>query len=104
MYSTAILYEFEAAAELELAYAMTVHKSQGNEFPAVVIPMFSGPPQLCYRNLLYTAITRAKTLLVLVGTQRTVQAMVANARKTRRYSGLLSFLTNEEELQQGLIL
>ncbi len=99
-----VLYEFEAATELELAYAMTVHKSQGNEFPAVVIPMFSGPPQLCYRNLLYTAITRAKTLLVLVGTQRTVQAMVANARKTRRYSGLLSFLTNEEELQQGLIL
>lgn len=55
--------------------------------------MFPGPPQLCYRNLLYTAITRAKTLLVMVGMRRTVQAMVENARKTRRYSGLLYFLT-----------
>ena len=88
-----VLYELDAASELELAYAMTVHKSQGNEFTAVVMPMFPGPPQLCYRNLLYTAITRAKTLLVMVGMRRTVQAMVENARKTRRYSGLLYFLT-----------
>lgn len=88
-----VLYELDAASELELAYAMTAHKSQGNEFTAVVMPMFPGPPQLCYRNLLYTAITRAKTLLVMVGMRRTVQAMVENARKTRRYSGLLYFLT-----------
>ena len=58
-----VLYELEAASELELAYAMTVHKSQGNEFTAVVMPMFPGPPQLCYRNLLYTAITRAKNFV-----------------------------------------
>lgn len=95
-----VLYELETAAELELAYAMTVHKSQGNEFPAVVMPMYPGAPQLSYRNLLYTAITRAKSLLILVGTQRTIQAMVNNNKKTRRYTGLSYFLTqgakNEE--------
>lgn len=88
-----VVYELESAAELEPAYAMTVHKSQGNEFPAVVMPMYPGPPQLYYRNLLYTAVTRAKSLLILVGTQRTIRAMVENDRKTRRYSGLLHFLT-----------
>ena len=60
-----VLYDFEhAAAELELAYAVTVHKSQGNEFTAVIMPVFPGAPQLSYRNLLYTGITRAKKLLV----------------------------------------
>lgn len=88
-----VLYDAESAAELELAYAMTVHKSQGNEFPAVVMPMYPGPPQLYYRNLLYTAITRAKSLLILVGTRRTVQTMVENDKKTRRYTGLSYFLT-----------
>lgn len=88
-----ILYTMEDAQELELAYAMTVHKSQGNEFQAVVIPMFPGPVQLSYRNLLYTAITRAKSLLILVGMERSVRAMVENDRKTRRYSGLFHFLT-----------
>jgi exodeoxyribonuclease V alpha subunit len=88
-----VVYEKETARELELAYAMTVHKSQGNEFPAVVIPMFRGAPQLCYRNLLYTAVTRAKTLLILVGRAETVRQMVANDRKTRRYTGLYDLLT-----------
>jgi exodeoxyribonuclease V alpha subunit len=88
-----VVYELESAGELEPAYAMTVHKSQGNEFPAVVMPMYPGPPQLYYRNLLYTAVTRAKSLLILVGTQRTIRAMVENNRKTKRYSGLLYFLT-----------
>lgn len=88
-----VLYELESANELELAYAMTVHKSQGNEFPAVVMPMYPGAPQLYYRNLLYTAITRAKSLLILVGTQKTVQTMVDNDKKTRRYTGLYYFLT-----------
>ncbi len=88
-----VLYELESAKELELAYAMTVHKSQGNEFPAVVMPMYPGAPQLSYRNLLYTAITRAKSLLVMVGTQKAVQAMVDNNKKTRRYAGLSYFLT-----------
>lgn len=87
-----VLYTTDNINELELAYAMTVHKSQGNEFRAVVMPMFPGPPQLYYRNLLYTGITRAKDLLILVGTQKTVRAMVENDRKTRRYCGLYHFL------------
>ncbi len=92
-----VLYELESAAELELAYAMTIHKSQGNEFAAVVMPMYPGAPQLYYRNLLYTGITRAKSLLILVGTQRTVQTMVENDKKTRRYTGLYYFLTGGSE-------
>ena len=91
-----VLYDTDHAGELELAYAATVHKSQGNEFQAVVMPMFPGPKQLEYRNLLYTAVTRAKSLLILVGEERTVRAMVANDRKTKRYSGLLHFLLEEE--------
>lgn len=91
------LYESETAAELDLAYAMTVHKSQGNEFQAVVIPMFRGAPQLAYRNLLYTAVTRAKSLLILVGTPETVRTMVENDRKTRRYTGLYYLLTGGGE-------
>lgn len=91
-----VTYESETATELELAYAMTVHKSQGNEFPAVVIPMFRGAPQLAYRNLLYTAVTRAKSLLILVGTPKTVRTMVENNRKTNRYTGLFYLLTGGE--------
>ncbi|MDD3261369.1 MAG: ATP-dependent RecD-like DNA helicase, partial [Oscillospiraceae bacterium] len=90
-----VTYELETAAELELAYAMTVHKSQGSEFPAVVMPMYPGPRPLYYRNLFYTAITRARKLLILVGTQRTVHTMVENDRHMRRYSGLRDFLTGE---------
>mgnify|MGYP004561908837 CR=1 FL=1 len=88
-----VRYPMENAAELELAYAITVHKSQGNEFSAVIMPMFPGPPQLYYRNLLYTGVTRAKNLVILVGTQQTVAAMVENNRKNLRYSGLYYFIT-----------
>ncbi|MCY1714205.1 ATP-dependent RecD-like DNA helicase [Caproiciproducens galactitolivorans] len=95
-----VLYELETAAELELAYAMTVHKSQGNEFPAVVMPMYLGAPQLSYRNLLYTAITRARSLLILVGTRRTIQTMIDNNKKTRRYTGLSYFLTEGAENEE----
>lgn len=91
-----VLYDFDhAAAELELAYAVTVHKSQGNEFTAVIMPAFPGTPQLSYRNLLYTGITRAKKLLILVGRRSAIADMVANDRKTRRFSGLMRFLTEE---------
>lgn len=91
-----VLYDFDhAAAELELAYAVTVHKSQGNEFTAVIMPVFPGIPQLSYRNLLYTGITRAKKLLILVGRRSAIADMVANDRKTRRFSGLMRFLTEE---------
>ncbi len=93
-----VLYDFEhAASELEPAYAVTVHKSQGNEFTAVVIPVLDPPSQLRYRNLLYTGVTRAKQLLILVGRQSTVAAMIENDRKTRRYTGLARFLAREGE-------
>lgn len=83
----------EQMTEIELAYAVTVHKSQGSEFPAVIIPVVSVLPNLCYRNLLYTAVTRAKQLLILVGTRTEIQKMVENDKKTRRYSALKAFLT-----------
>lgn len=92
-----VIYESEKFSELELAYAMTVHKSQGNEFTAVVIPMYRGAPQLCYRNLLYTAVTRARSLLILVGHPEIVRRMVANDRKTQRYTGLYDLLTENAE-------
>lgn len=85
-------YHGDELLNLELAYAVTVHKSQGNEFNAVVIPMHKGPPQLYYRNLLYTAVTRAKFLLILVGDPEVVEYMVKNNRRTLRYSGLKNFL------------
>ncbi len=87
-----VIYDSESLLDLELAYATTVHKSQGNEFTAVVMPMYYGPPQLYYRNLLYTAVTRAKKLLILVGNLSTLKAMVDNNKKTMRYSGLKEFL------------
>lgn len=85
-------YHGDDLLNLELAYAVTVHKSQGNEFNAVVIPMHKGAPQLYYRNLLYTAVTRAKNLLILVGDPSVVEYMVRNNRRTLRYSGLKCFL------------
>lgn len=83
----------EQMTDVELAYAVTVHKSQGSEFSAVIIPVVSVLPNLCYRNLLYTAVTRAKQLLILVGTRAEIQKMVENDKKTRRYSALKTFLT-----------
>lgn len=92
-------YSREDASDLEPAYAVTVHKSQGSEFDAVVIPLFHQQPQLCYRNLLYTAVTRAKKLIVLVGSQETIERMVNNHKKTLRYTGLPLML-----LEKGLTL
>ena len=83
-----VKYETNRLEELELAYAITVHKSQGSEFDAVIMPVFSGPPTLMYRNLLYTAITRAKTLVILIGNESCIQYMVENDRETKRYTGL----------------
>ena len=90
-------YPFEGSSELEHAYAVTVHKSQGNEFDAVVMPVTGVVEQLAYRNLLYTAVTRAKKLIVLVGSQNTVERMVANNSKAKRYSALKSFIMLGEE-------
>ena len=89
------VYPIESAQELELAYAVTVHKSQGNEFDAVVMPVFNTPHQLCYRNLLYTAVTRAKKLLIIVGSSQQVQSMADNDKKMRRYSALKAMLASE---------
>ena len=92
-------YTRQDAQDLELAYAVTVHKSQGSEFEAVVLPLYRNQKQLCYRNLLYTAVTRAKSLLVLVGSRETVMEMVENNRKTLRYSGLRYFLEQAGEME-----
>ena len=81
-------YTYEDAEQLELAYAVTVHKSQGSEFDCVILPVLDLPPQLRYRNLLYTAVTRAKKLLIIVGSQEIVNQMVHNDKRTRRYTGL----------------
>lgn len=85
-------YNTDNLLNVELAYATTVHKSQGNEFDAVVMPMYYGPPQLYYRNLLYTAVTRAKKLLILVGNVSVLKKMVENNKRTARYSGMKAFL------------
>lgn len=88
-------YLEEQLSELELAYAVTVHKSQGSEFDCVVIPLLDTPSMLCYRNLLYTAVTRAKKLLIIVGSKAVIEKMAENDRKTRRYTGLKSFIEDD---------
>lgn len=90
------MYSIENVKELELAYAMTVHKSQGSEFAAVVMPVLAVPERLAYRNLFYTALTRAKSLLVLVGNKQGIQQMVNNDKKSRRYSALKYFIENDD--------
>ena len=97
-----VKYDATQLEELELAYAITIHKSQGSEYPVIVIPVHSGPPMLLSRNLLYTGVTRAKELVALVGLPDTVKQMVENDREVRRYTGLarrlkaiFSFLTGE---------
>ena len=81
-------YSFKQLEELELAYAITIHKSQGSEYPAVVIPVYSGPRMLMTRNLIYTAVTRARACVCLVGIPEMLQAMVDNEVEQRRYTGL----------------
>lgn len=87
-------YEFTQLEELELAYAITIHKSQGSEYPVVILPIYSGPPMLMTRNLLYTAVTRAKQLVVLVGLREMVSGMIANNREVRRHTGLALRIRN----------
>lgn len=83
----------ESILQLELAYAVTVHKSQGCEFPCVILPLFATPDKLRYRNLLYTAVTRAKERLIVVGSEAVLQQMIQNNRKNLRYSGLIDKLS-----------
>ena len=83
-----VIYSFKQLDELELAYAITIHKAQGSEYPAVVIPLLPGPRQLYHRNLLYTAVTRAKKCVTLVGSDETLQNMIQNAREQDRFTSL----------------
>lgn len=92
-----VIYAFKQLDELVLAYATTIHKSQGSEFPVVILPLFWGPPILLTRNLLYTAITRAKEIVVLVGDKRCLGYMIGNDKITDRYSGLKSRLERARE-------
>lgn len=81
-------YDFNMLDEIELAYAITVHKSQGSEYPIIVIPLYKTSPKLLTRNLLYTAVTRAKSIVVLVGNPEIINGMIDNNKQTKRYTGL----------------
>ena len=82
------VYTFDMLDQLELAYAITVHKSQGSEFEAVIMPLMGGFEKLFYRNLLYTAVTRAKKCVTLIGSEETVHQMIENGNTQTRYTGL----------------
>ena len=95
-----LLYPAENLNELEIAYAITVHKSQGSEFPAVILPVAQVPPRLCYRNLFYTGVTRARRLCVVAGRRDVVNSMMSNIRQNLRYSGLCALLQAGQPPQQ----
>ena len=88
-------YDFNDVEQLELAYAITVHKSQGSEFPAVIFSIVGVSNKLYYRNLLYTAVTRAKEILVIIGTPEMLETMIENNRRTLRYSCFKDMLRKE---------
>ena len=92
-------YTYNMADELEHAFAVTIHKSQGSEYPAVVIPLYPGPDKLLNRNLLYTAVTRAKELVVLVGNPALANHMIDNESEQQRFTGLTTRIKelNEQE-------
>ncbi len=83
-----VTYPFSELDELELAYAITIHKSQGSEYPAVILPLLGGPRMLLNRNLLYTAVTRARSCVVILGSESTVETMIDNEEQLKRYTGL----------------
>lgn len=93
-----VTYSFKQIDEIELAYAITIHKSQGSEYPAVVIPLLTGPRMLMNRNLLYTAVTRAKKCVTIVGSDDTFQLMIKNESEQKRYSGLTDRILEIEKL------
>ncbi|MBE6690280.1 MAG: ATP-dependent RecD-like DNA helicase [Ruminococcaceae bacterium] len=92
-----VTYDFTGLDELELAYAVTVHKSQGSEYPVVILPLYNAPPMLLTRNLLYTAVTRAQRMVILVGREEIAAEMVRNNRQSMRYTGLCARLTVKGE-------
>ena len=96
-----VVYDFKMLDELELAYAITIHKSQGSEYPAVILPMLGANRKLMHRNLLYTAITRARKCVVIVGNGYKIHEMVDNVDEQKRYSGLKWFLQEMEPEERG---
>ena len=94
-----VKYPYAILDELELAYAITIHKAQGSEYPAVVIPLLQGPRQLYNRNLIYTAITRARQLVIIVGDVNLVNQMIDNSEEQKRYTSLALRL---EELNESM--
>lgn len=92
-------YSFKQLEELELAYAVTIHKSQGSEYPAVIIPILSGPRMLMNRNLLYTAVTRARKCVTVVGSENTFAEMIRNEKQQQRYSSLDKRIRELDELE-----
>ncbi|MBQ8527151.1 MAG: ATP-dependent RecD-like DNA helicase [Lachnospiraceae bacterium] len=93
-----VLYSFDNVEEIELAYAMTIHKAQGSEYPAVIIPLLGVPKLLLYRNLLYTAVTRAVKCVTIIGTEETVEEMIVNENVQMRYTGLKQKIKEQSEL------
>ena len=87
-----VCYDFSLLEDIEHAYAVTVHKSQGSEYPIVIMPMGNAPQMLLTRNLFYTAVTRAQNMVILVGNEETVRTMVQNDRQSMRYTGLCNLL------------
>ena len=83
-----VTYSFDQTSELELAYAITIHKSQGSEYPAVIMPLLGGPRMLFNRNLLYTGVTRAKGCVTILGSRQVVQDMIRNESEAKRFTGL----------------
>ena len=98
------IYTSEMLRKLEHAYAITIHKSQGSEYDAVIIPITGYTKNLLYRNLLYTGVTRAKKMIILIGTRELVKAMVDNDRKMLRYTLLRPMLElemNKKDIEQN---
>ena len=96
-----VVYPFSILEELELCYAVTVHKSQGSEYPAVILPLLGGPRLLFNRNLLYTAITRAKSCVTILGSSETVRGMIDNAGENRRYTALTERIREVSGIGEG---
>ena len=94
-------YDFTNFDEIEPAFALTIHKSQGSEFPVVIVPLYPGPPVLMTRNLLYTAVTRAKDMVILVGDENVFRRMIENEREVTRFTGLAERLGKEWLIRTG---
>ena len=96
-----VTYSFDQLDEIELAYAVTIHKSQGSEYPAVIMPLLSGPRMLFNRNLLYTGVTRARNCVTILGSSATLREMVDNNYENRRYTGLLDRIKETGEMRSA---